>query len=125
MLRIEEVSTMTRLFTIAVAMVLVFGFSVVSFGDMRPNEGMRHHDMFSYSGHVASYDRGHAVLVVNGREGTKVFDVSRANMPGRIGRREDVVVNYAERHGRMVASSVTPMHQRLSGDERRSYGREY
>lgn len=116
---------MTRLFTIAVAVMLVFGFSAMSFGDMRPHEGMGHHDMFSYRGHVASYDRGHAVLVVNGSEGARVFDVSRANMPGRIERREDVVVDYAERHGRMVASSVTPMHQRLSGDERRSYGREY
>jgi hypothetical protein len=46
-------------------------------------------------------------IIVNGAEGDKGFVVSNATVNGGLQANERVTVNYTERHGRMVASSVT------------------
>jgi len=60
----------------------------------------------SYRGHVTSYDQATNILVVNGKEGEKSFDVANAHVSSMLQPNELVTVRYFDKEGSMVASSV-------------------
>lgn len=109
---------MERLLTTFVALVAILSFSIagLAYEDS--------HHVMSYTGQVISVDRDHRVIIVSGKEGEMTFEVSKT-MVRRVEPQENVRVNYVDRDGRMVASSVRVVGPRISERERdHQYGNE-
>ena len=60
-----------------------------------------------YAGEVVSMDATAKTLVVKGKKGDMTFDVATAKMKGEAKTGDKVMVKYAKKDGKMVASSVT------------------
>jgi phage baseplate assembly protein gpV len=71
----------------------------------------------SYKGKVVSYDETGHMIVVNGRQGDKTFDVSNAKISGTVRPDENVTVRYTERDGKMTASTVMVAGSNVSSNE--------
>ncbi len=117
----KEVSEMKSLIVIMAALVVAFGFSTVGFASSNQQTGQMGYGHgateLTYTGRITSMNQAGNRIIVNGAEGDKGFVVSNATANGGLQANEMVTVNYTERHGRMVASSVTNSqpHQ-LSGE---------
>jgi len=117
----KEVSSMKSLFTFLVATLMVLSFSLAGFAaesattgssgtgqttvtekKMEPME-----KTMTYSGTVVSLNTTDHTLIVKGKEGDKTFDVSKVTTLGPIKAGNTVQVVYAEKNGKMVASSVS------------------
>ena len=60
-----------------------------------------------FSGKVTAMDTAAKMMTVKGKKGDMTFDVSNAKMKGEAKAGDKVKVNYAEKDGKMMASSVT------------------
>ena len=60
-----------------------------------------------FSGKVTAMDTEAKMMTVKGKKGDMTFDVSNAKMKGEAKAGDKVKVNYAEKDGKMMASSVT------------------
>ena len=60
-----------------------------------------------YTGEVVSMDAAAKTAVVKGKKGDMTFDVATAKMKGEAKTGDKVMVKYAKKDGKMVASSVT------------------
>jgi hypothetical protein len=93
------------------ALVMALGFSTVSFASSNQQTGQMGYGHavteFTYTGRITSMNQAGNRIVVNGAEGDKSFVVSNAMANGGLQANERVTVNYTERDGRLVASSVT------------------
>ena len=74
------------------------------------SKGKRH----EYRGEVVSMDAATKTLVVKGKKGDMTFDVSSAKMKGEAKAGDKVMVKYAEKDGKMVASWVTMGHAKTT-----------
>jgi hypothetical protein len=61
----------------------------------------------TYTGKVVSINKPDNTLVVKSKEGEKTFDVSSVTISGTLKAGSTVHVTYAEKEGKMVASSVS------------------
>ena len=112
------IARLSMVFVALVVTLTLVGLVQVQTG----NAALWHH---SYKGQVTSYDKAGNTIVINGKEGEKTFDLSRAKVDGTIRRNETAEVKYDEKGGQMVASSVKVLEPR-AGMERtdRGYGTE-
>jgi hypothetical protein len=60
-----------------------------------------------FTGKVTNMDMAEKMMAVKGRKGEMTFDVSSAKMKGEAKAGDMVTVNYREKDGKMMASSVT------------------
>ena len=60
-----------------------------------------------FSGRVTAMDTAAKMMTVKGKKGDMTFDVSNAKMKGEAKAGDKVKVNYTEKDGKMMASSVT------------------
>ena len=111
---------MKSLFTLLVAILMVLGFSLAGFAEnamtggsgtsqttatekkMEPME-----KTMAYSGTVVSINTADHTLIIKGKEGEKTFDVSKVTTLDTVKPGHTVQVVYAEKGGKMVASSVS------------------
>ena len=116
----KEVINMRSLFTLLVAILMVVGFSSAGFAEnamtggsstsQTAATGKKMESMektMTYSGKVVSINTTDHTLIVKGKEGEKTFDVSKVTTLGTVKPGNDVQVVYAEKNGKMVASSVS------------------
>jgi len=123
---------MKRLMLMFVAVLMVFGFSMVGFAQGEKaamgsgeqpmasgdNMGSMDHTM-SFWGKVTSVDKMANTITVKGKEGERIFDVSKVTM-GEVTPGEAVHVKYtrAPEGTVLAASSVTMVKPELSNGEK-------
>jgi len=111
---------MKSLFMLLAATLMVVGFSLAGFAEnamtggssmsQTATTGKKMESMektMTYSGKVVSINTTDHTLIVKGKEGEKTFDVSKVTTIDTVKPGNDVQVVYAEKDGKMVASSVT------------------
>jgi hypothetical protein len=128
--RRKEVSNMARVSVILLALFVALSFVAVGFAadtgtTMGTQDNAGHHEM-TYTGQVVSVDPTGSSIVVNGKEGERTFDVSKAATAGKIQAQQNVSVQYTETDGRMIASVVKVVQPRVSrNDWYNNYGYGY
>jgi hypothetical protein len=107
----KEVSKMKSLIVIMAMLVIALGFSTVGFGNSDQQAGQTGYvcgvTEHTYTGQITSMSKTGNRIVVNGTEGDKSFVVSKAAPNGGLQANERVTVNYTEKNGQLVASSVS------------------
>ncbi len=116
---------MRRLLVILATALMVFSFSMVGFAyspdatatayqtgkmgqQLTCGPGER------YSGEIAWVQPDAQSMMVNGRDGSKIFDLSKATLTGLPEANEFVSVNYTVVNGDRIVSSVTVVPQRMA-----------
>jgi hypothetical protein len=107
----KEVSKMKSLIVMMAVLVIAFGLSTVGFASSDQQTGQMGSVCGvtgdSYTGRITSMDQAGDRVIVNGAEGDKSFVVANAAPNGGFQTNERVTVNYSERDGQLVASSVS------------------
>ncbi len=121
---------MEKVLAFLAAVLMMFTFATIGFaqggydtmgtpqGEPWPEKSHPSHtQLMTYSGQAAFFDRDANRLAVNGSEGRKTFDISRAAINGPVHPDEEVTVQYRPTNNGMVASSVTAAYPRTSSSE--------
>lgn len=113
----KEVSKMKSLFAFVVAALMVLSFSMAGLAYTQSSASRsqttatdkRMEPMVKaiFMGKVVSVNSVDKTIVVKGKEGEKTFDVSNVMISGTVKPGDPVYVTYAEKEGKMVASSVS------------------
>jgi hypothetical protein len=107
------------------AVLIVFGFFMVGYAHSRnvaaigPQTSMTGNICGpgeSYFGEVSWTHSGTQRMMVAGRDGNKIFDLSKATMKGAPEANEFVTVNYEVRNGDRIVSSVTVVPWKTAGE---------
>jgi len=123
----KEVSKMEKVLLILAAMLMVLSLSMAGYasdqgtvGTMGTGHQARMERLAAcgpgemYTGDVVWTDPDIQRIMVNGRDGSKIFDVSGAVMKGEPEAQQLVVVKYTVTNGERIASSVNAVPQRLA-----------
>jgi hypothetical protein len=121
----KEVSNMEKILVILAAVFMVFGFSVVGsahnlnvvgagYQTGRMGSQLTCGPGEMYVGEVAWVYPNTQSIMVSGRDGSKIFDVSKATMKGLPEADQFVTVKYAVVDGDRIASSVTAVPRQVA-----------
>ncbi len=121
----KGVSEMEKLLMILAVVFMVFGLSMAGFADVRNQAiGSRMGNMGNqlmcgpgerYVGEIAWVYPNTESMMVSGRDGNKIFDLSKATLKGLPEANEFVAVNYAVVNGDRIVSSVTSIPWKMAG----------
>ena len=125
--RRKEVISMEKVLVVLVVTFIMLGFSAVGLSydrHMAGTAGTSHQAMVGselkcgpgeiYTGEVSWVDPDIHRMMVTGRDGSKIFDLSKTSMKGFPEANEFVTVNYTVVNGDRIASSVVTVSKRVA-----------
>ena len=111
---------MKKILMLLAAVFMVFSFSMVGFAHNQNTAGNQTGSMCGpgerYFGEVSWVYPSTESMMVAGREGGKIFDLSKATMKGFPEANEFVTVDYQVVNGDRIISSVTVVPRKMAGE---------
>jgi hypothetical protein len=113
---------MKKILMVLAAVFMVFSFSMVGFAHNQNTAGISYQTGSMcgsgerYFGEVSWVYPSTQSMMVAGRDGNKIFDLSKATMKGFPEANELVTVNYQVVNGDRIVSSVTMIPRKMAGE---------